>query len=583
MPQSNVVNIGTYPNDGTGDPIRTAFANININFANSYATFQTYDSLASNVAGLTANNVSYVGSVTAINVVSNAQLQANLANYTNTASITAANYQTASGLAANVATLTANNANNLGGVPAASYVISSALTNYQTTAGLAANVATLAANTANNAYYLNGVIASSYQLNSTLSDNVATLTANNTSYVGTVSAANVVSNNQLSSNLANYQTTAGLSANVATLTSNNTSYVGAVSAANVVSNAQLSANLSNYLTLSGVSSNVARITANNASFAFGKTESNLNVNNALYTNGSFTNTFNVGSSVYFVSNGNVGFGGNDSPNSALTVNGTIEFAAGNIKFSDGSVQNTRPVANGTASKVAYYGASGAYVQDAPVYISTSNGNVGLGGMTGATISKQLVISNTINYGAIQLGDDTNGIYIIKESNTASGANASLFHVARGPASNISLLFSFNSNGSLGFNGKSNNYSSIYYGTSGQYLTSNGVNGAPYWSSFNFDVLGSPIQISNSTYTVQSSDNGKILEVTSTCTITLPSGLNAMKLEVIQTGTGPVLISGGTSRIGSVIFLTTQYAGCSIYNGRGGNNDSWLVVGDISAS
>ena len=43
----------------------------------------------------------------------------------------------------------------------------------------------------------------------------ATLTANNTSFVGTVSAANVVSNNQLSSNLANYQTTAGLSANIA--------------------------------------------------------------------------------------------------------------------------------------------------------------------------------------------------------------------------------------------------------------------------------------------------------------------------------------------------------------------------------
>jgi hypothetical protein len=58
-----------------------------------------------------------------------------------------------------------------------------------------------------------------------LSANVATLTSNNTSYVGSVTAANVVSNNQLSSNLANYQTTAGLSANVATLTSNNANHV----------------------------------------------------------------------------------------------------------------------------------------------------------------------------------------------------------------------------------------------------------------------------------------------------------------------------------------------------------------------
>ena len=58
-----------------------------------------------------ANNTSFVGSVSAANVVSNAQLSANLNNY-----------QTTSGLATNVATLTANNANNLGGVAAASYV-----------------------------------------------------------------------------------------------------------------------------------------------------------------------------------------------------------------------------------------------------------------------------------------------------------------------------------------------------------------------------------------------------------------------------------------------------------------------------
>ena len=53
---------------------------------------------------------------------------------------------------------------------------------------------------------------------------IATITANNTSFVGSTAAANVVSNTQLQSNLANYQTTAGLSANVATLTSNNATY-----------------------------------------------------------------------------------------------------------------------------------------------------------------------------------------------------------------------------------------------------------------------------------------------------------------------------------------------------------------------
>jgi len=136
--------------------------------------------------------------------------------------------------------------------------------------------------TANNANNLGGTSASSYQLNSTLSDNVATLTANNTSYVGSVTAANVVSNAQLSGNLSSYQTTAGmssyqttagLSANVATLTANNASYLGTVAAASYQLNSTLSAN-------------VEKLTANAAGYLNGKTEANLNVNNALTANDS---------------------------------------------------------------------------------------------------------------------------------------------------------------------------------------------------------------------------------------------------------------------------------------------------------
>lgn len=74
----------------------------------------------------TANNTQFVGNVSAANVVSNSQLQANLLNY-----VTNSNFV-------------------------------SNLSNYQTTAGLASNVATLAANTANNASYLGGVAASNY-------------------------------------------------------------------------------------------------------------------------------------------------------------------------------------------------------------------------------------------------------------------------------------------------------------------------------------------------------------------------------------------------------------------------------------
>jgi hypothetical protein len=75
------INIGSAANDGTGDPIRTAMGKINDNFTEIYDDYQTQSGLSSNVATLTSNNTSYVGAVTAANVVSNAQLVANLTNY----------------------------------------------------------------------------------------------------------------------------------------------------------------------------------------------------------------------------------------------------------------------------------------------------------------------------------------------------------------------------------------------------------------------------------------------------------------------------------------------------------------------
>lgn len=115
-----------------------------------------------------------------------------------------------------------------------------------------------------NATHLAGIVGASYQLNSTLAANVATLTANNASFVGTVSAANVVSNAQLSGNLANYTTTTALTNNLA----------------NYTTTTALTNNLANYQTTAGLSSNVALLTANNTTYVNGKTEGNLNVNSA---------------------------------------------------------------------------------------------------------------------------------------------------------------------------------------------------------------------------------------------------------------------------------------------------------------
>lgn len=51
------INIGTTPNDGNGDPLRTAFTKINNNFSNLFLT--TVNTSSVNTTGLTANQVIY--------------------------------------------------------------------------------------------------------------------------------------------------------------------------------------------------------------------------------------------------------------------------------------------------------------------------------------------------------------------------------------------------------------------------------------------------------------------------------------------------------------------------------------------
>ena len=104
----------------------------------------------------TSNNTNFVGTETSANVVSNNQLQSNLALY-----------QTLTGMTANVAVRTANNTSFVGTVTAANVVsnaqLSANLTNYQTLAGISANVAKLTAN--DSAYFANQL--PSYYTNAT--------------------------------------------------------------------------------------------------------------------------------------------------------------------------------------------------------------------------------------------------------------------------------------------------------------------------------------------------------------------------------------------------------------------------------
>jgi hypothetical protein len=88
------------------------------------------------------------------------------------------------------------------------------------------------------------------------------------------------------------------------------------------------------------------------------------------------------------------------------------------------------------------------------------------------------------------------------------------------------------------------------------------------------------------YTITTSDNQITLEATSTTVITLGSLASAVKVDIVQTGTGTVTIVGTNlnSRVATgTVYLSAQYAGCTVYNNSGGTLANWVAVGDISAT
>ena len=301
-----------------------------------------------------ANNTSFVGSVSAANVVSNAQLSSNLSNY-----------QTTAGLSANVATLTANNANNLGGTAAASYQLNSTLS---------ANVATLTANNANN---LGGTAAASYQLNSTLSANVATLTANNANNLGGTAAAS-------------YQLNSTLATNVAILTANNANNLGG----------QLPAYYTNATNIDAGTLNTARLPATaNISTAI-NVGANVTLTTTQITVGNSTVNVAVGSDGLLSATGNASVGGkitvtgNATFSNVITVTGLATFSnsiivTGDIIPSGGNTQNL----GNTTNRFKDLFLSGATLTLGNTTISAAEGDLVLTG--GLRVNTAAIFSNTI--------------------------------------------------------------------------------------------------------------------------------------------------------------------------------------------
>ena len=540
------------------------------NLTNNLANYQTSAGLSSNVATLTANNTSFVGSVSAANVVSNSQLSANLANYVTATNLTnnLANYQTSAGLAGNVATLTANNTSFVGSVSAANVVsnaqLSANLGNYQTTAGLAANVATLTANLANYIVANTGIVSNSSGVfvNSSYISSITTVnanTANNSLYLGGIAAAG-------------YQTTAGLAANVATLTANNTSFVGSISAANVVSNAQLSANLANYQTIAGMSayqttaslsSNVATLTANNTTYFNGQLASYY-TNATNITSGTLpyaqipANIVNTTSSFTITGvhthNANVILGAGLSANGGYGTSGQVLTTNGSATYW------STVVTGGTDSTAQYTWSNTQTFTNTITFNSTIIGTVNnalyLGGTAaagyqttaGLSANVATLSSNNASYlGGVAAASyvNTSGTYTISgvHNHTANvSVNGAI--IANGAAGSAGQVLTSAGSGNVywataasgGFtNGQSIAVSNLAvtglisanggFGIAGQVLTSSG-SGNVYWSTVSGGGGGSGgTSVFRQTYIANGSTN----------TFTVATGYTANNLDVFLNG------------------------------------------------
>ena len=483
--------------------------------------YQTTSGLSANVATLTANAAGYIGTLSAANVVSNNQLSSNLANYaalagaTFTGAVSVTNNFTVTGNLTVTGTTFTANVTNLDVKDLNITVAKGAATAAATDgAGLTVDTANIGwyYNYASNTWQSNVGITPSANVTYDLGSNPSrwanvyantfvgtnvygtlqtasqpNITANNTSYVGSVTAANVVSNNQLSSNLANYQTTAGLSANVATLTANNTSFVGSVTAANVVSNNQLSSNLANYQTTAGMSSyqttaglsaNVATLTSNNTSYVGTVTAANVVSNTQLSSNlANYQTTAGLSANVATLSSNNASYLGTVAAASYVqntdsrTLSGNLNFTGTNNYFSSqlyvgsNAYINTSSLFIGNSTVYANIGVLGINLPSPSAVINVGNSTVNSymmpytiavqGGSSSQLIVGNSTVNTTIVSAGLQInytGSNPAGIRGIALYNTADGSSYTYLNFNKGRISGSGNSNSGDTLGSISFFG-----------------------------------------------------------------------------------------------------------------------------------
>lgn len=383
-----------------------------------------------------ANSALFVGATSAANVVSNAQLTANLSAY-----------QTTAGLSAAVASLSVNNSVNLNGLAAVNYANTSnaSIANLASVTLVIANTINLPNTVINSTAFFQGnstvsrtgtaigetfasplsnvsinstaILVGNGTLNSTINSTAYTGQANSVVFVGTTTAANVVSNGQLQANLANYQTHAGLASNVALLAANNASFLGGLAASGY---ANTSAPVVGSIEVGTVANNVF---INAISVTAGNSTVNATMNSTSYTGTAFT----ANNAAYLGGIAAANYANNSAPviSSNLTI-GTVTANTSGIQVGSNTFITGNSVTTTTVTAANLYPsivvANGALGLTGQVLLSGGPGSNVYWGPPPSNGASNVAFGNpnqiAFNHDGIETGDanftwqSTNGLFTV---------------------------------------------------------------------------------------------------------------------------------------------------------------------------